>query len=416
MAVVKPFKGLRPPRQIAEQLTCLPYDVMNTSEAARMAEGNEKSLLRITRAEIECPDVEDIHSEVVYKKAGENFRVFREKGWLMQDHESRFYIYAQTMNGRTQYGIVGGAACHDYETGLIKKHELTRPDKEEDRMVLTRWLNANIEPVFLAYKAVSEIDAIVEEVVRNKIPEYDFTAPDGFGHHFWVIADPVMNRQIEKLFAEKVPYTYIADGHHRTAAAARVGIEKKTQNPSHTGLEEYNYFMAVHFPDNQLQIMDYNRLIADLNGLSDAEFLNELGRAFDVENQGTSICKPGRLHEFSLYLSGNWYRLTARKGTYNDNDPIGVLDVTILSEHVLGPLLNINDLRTSRRIDFVGGIRGLGELKKRVDSGEMKAAFALFPVSMQQLINIADSGNIMPPKTTWFEPKLRSGLVIHQLD
>lgn len=415
MANVKPFRGLRPPKEIVKELACLPYDVMNSEEAAQMAEGKEKSLLRITRAEIECPGIEDIHSETVYNKALENFRAFQEKGWLVQDDEPKYYIYAQTMNGHTQYGIVGGASCADYENGLIKKHELTRPEKEEDRMVLTRYLNANIEPVFFAYKAVPEIDAIVEEVVKNQEPDYDFTAEDGFGHHFWVINDTEKNRTIRELFATKVACTYVADGHHRTAAAARIGIEKTAQNPIHTGEEEYNYFMAVHFPDNQLQIIDYNRVVTDLNGYSEPGFLAELGRAFEVEKMGAEIYKPARFHEFSLYLGGNWYKLTARKGTFNDNDPIGVLDVTILSNHVLSPLLDITDLRTSKRIDFVGGIRGLGELKKRVDSGEMKAAFALYPVSMQQLINIADSGNIMPPKTTWFEPKLRSGLVIHKL-
>jgi uncharacterized protein (DUF1015 family) len=415
MANVKPFRGLRPPKEIVKELACLPYDVMNSQEAVEMAKGKEKSLLRITRAEIECPEVEDIHSETVYKKALENFKAFQEKGWLVQDDEPQFYIYAQTMEGRTQYGIVGGASCADYENGLIKKHELTRPEKEEDRMVLTRYLNANIEPVFFAYKAVPEIDTIVNEVVTNNEPVYDFTAEDGFGHHFWVINDTDKNKAIQELFTTKVPCTYVADGHHRTAAAARIGLEKTAQNSHHTGDEEYNYFMAVHFPDNQLQIIDYNRVVTDLNGYSEAGFLAELNKAFEVEKMGSEIYKPGRLHEFSLYLGGNWYKLTARKGTFNDDDPIGVLDVTILSNQVLAPLLNITDLRTSKRIDFVGGIRGLGALKKRVDSGEMKAAFALYPVSMQQLINIADSGNIMPPKTTWFEPKLRSGLVIHKL-
>ena len=415
MANVKPFRGLRPPKEIAEELACLPYDVMNSQEAAELAEGKEKSLLRITRAEIECPGVTDIHSDAVYNKALENFKAFQEKGWLVQDDEPNYYIYAQTMKGRTQYGVVGGASCADYENGLIKKHELTRPEKEEDRMVLTRYLDANIEPVFFAYKAVPEIDAIVNEVVTNNEPVYDFTAEDGFGHHFWVINDAEKNKTIQELFATKVPCTYVADGHHRTAAAARIGLEKTAQNPNHKGEEEYNYFMAVHFPDNQLQIIDYNRVVTDLNGLSEAGFLAELNNAFEVEKMGAEIYKPARLHEFSLYLGGNWYKLTARKGTFNDDDPIGVLDVTILSNQVLNPLLGITDLRTSKRIDFVGGIRGLAELKKRVDSGEMKAAFALYPVAMQQLINIADSGNIMPPKTTWFEPKLRSGLVIHKL-
>jgi uncharacterized protein (DUF1015 family) len=416
MAIVKPFKGLRPTADIVEELACLPYDVMNSEEAAKMAEGKDRSLLRITKAEIECPEVDDIHSEVVYNKSVENFLKFQQKGWLVPDEEARYYIYAQTMNGRTQYGIVGAAACADYENGIIKKHELTRPEKEEDRMVLTRYLNANIEPVFFAYKAFPEIDKIVKSVVEENIADYDFIAEDGFGHHFWVIRNPGINLRIEKLFAEKVPFTYVADGHHRTAAAARIGLEKTAQNPKHSGDEEYNFFMAVHFPDNQLQIIDYNRTVTDLNGLSDDQFLSELKKGFEIEKMGTEIFKPGKLHEFSLYLSGNWYKLNAKTGTYNDNDPIGVLDVTILSKQVLEPILDIKDLRTSKRIDFIGGIRGLGELKNRVDSNEMKAAFALFPVSMEQLINIADSGNIMPPKTTWFEPKLRSGLVIHQLD
>ncbi|MDX8340904.1 DUF1015 family protein [Draconibacterium sp. IB214405] len=416
MAIIKPFKGLRPQKEIVEELACLPYDVMNSEEAAVMAEGKEKSLLRITKAEIECPGVEDIHSDEVYNKAVENFKAFQEKGWLQDDADAKYYIYAQTMNGLTQYGIVGAAACADYENGIIKKHELTRPEKEEDRMVLTRYLNANIEPVFFAYKAVEEIDAIVENIVKSKAADYDFTAEDGFGHHFWTIDDAETNAKLEQLFEEKVPFTYVADGHHRTAAAARIGAEKTGQNPNHTGDEEYNYFMAVHFPDNQLQIIDYNRVVTDLNGLSEIDFLAELSKGFDVENMGAEIFKPAALHEFSLYLAGSWYKLTAKVGTYDDSDPIGILDVTILSNQVLDPILDIKDLRTSKRIDFVGGIRGLAELKRRVDSGEMKAAFALNPVSMQQLINIADSGNIMPPKTTWFEPKLRSGLVIHKLD
>lgn len=416
MAIIKPFKGLRPPREIVEELACLPYDVMNSEEAAEMAKGKEKSLLRITKAEIECPGVEDIHSETVYNKSVENFKLFQEKGWLVQDEKPQYYIYAQTMNGQTQYGIVGAAACADYENGIIKKHELTRPEKEEDRMVLTRYLDANIEPVFFAYKAVPEIDEIVNRIVSENKPDYDFTAEDGFGHHFWTFENDADNEKIEQLFKEKVPFTYVADGHHRTAAAARIGLEKTAQNPNHTGNEEYNFFMAVHFPDNQLQIIDYNRVVNDLNGLSDIDFLARLSDGFEVENMGAEIYKPSKLHEFSLYLFGNWYKLSAKEGTYDDADPIGVLDVTILSKQVLDPILDIKDLRTSKRIDFVGGIRGLGELKRRVDSGEMKAAFALYPVSMQQLINIADSGNIMPPKTTWFEPKLRSGLVIHKLD
>lgn len=416
MAIIKPFNGVRPPAKYIEELSCLPYDVMNSEEAAEMARGKERSLLRVTKAEIECPEVEDIHSEEVYNRAVENFNKFQQKGWLVQDSIPGYYIYAQTMDGRTQYGIVGAAACEDYEKGIIRKHELTRPEKEEDRMVLTRYLNANIEPVFFAYKAVDEIDEIVKNIVENNEADYDFTAEDGFGHHFWVVRDADNNRRIEQLFDEKVPYTYVADGHHRTAAAARIGLERTAANPNHTGDEEYNFFMAVHFPDNQLQIIDYNRLVTDLNGLSESEFVEKLKEGFDIVEKGEDIFKPAALHEFSLYLSGKWYKLTARKGTYDDSDPIGILDVTILSRQVLDPVLDIKDLRTSKRIDFVGGIRGLEELKRRVDNGEMKAAFALFPVSMEQLINIADSGNIMPPKTTWFEPKLRSGLVIHKLD
>jgi uncharacterized protein (DUF1015 family) len=416
MAIIKPFKGWRPPREIAKDLACLPYDVMNSEEASRMAEGKPCSLLHVTRSEIDLPTDIDVHSQEVYDKAVENFKMFKEKGWLVQDTDARYYIYAQTMDGRTQYGIVGCAACDDYANSIIKKHELTRPDKEEDRMIHIRVNSANIEPVFFSYRAVPEIDMIVETIVKNQKPEYDFTAEDGFGHHFWVIYDADTNKKLEELFTTIVPYTYVADGHHRTAAAARVGIERKQANQNHTGNEEYNFFMAVHFPDNQLAIIDYNRVVTDLNGLSDDEFLNALKKTFEVEEKGSETYKPSKLHEFSMYSSGKWYKLTAREGTYNDADPIGVLDVTILSNHVLDKILGISDLRTSKRIDFVGGIRGLDELKRRVDSGKMKVAFALYPVSMKQLIDIADSGNIMPPKTTWFEPKLRSGLVIHGLE
>ncbi|MBI9061697.1 MAG: DUF1015 domain-containing protein [Marinilabiliaceae bacterium] len=416
MAIVKPFKGLRPPKEVAKDLACLPYDVMNSAEAAEMAKGKECSLLHITRAEIDCPAGTDIHSEIVYNKSVENLMAFQDKGFLVQDNEAKFYIYAQTMDGRTQYGIVGGAACEDYNNGIIKKHELTRPDKEEDRMILTRYLNANIEPVFFSYKAVPEIDEIVENIVKNQEADYDFVAEDGFGHHLWPVNDPAINARLEELFATKVPATYVADGHHRTAAAARIGEEKKAQNPNHTGDEEYNFFMAVHFPDNQLKIIDYNRAVKDLNGLNPDELLAKLKVVFDVACMGEEEYRPSQLHEFSMYLEGKWYKLNAKEGTYNDNDPIGVLDVTILSDHVLNKMLGIEDLRRSTRIDFIGGIRGLGELKKRVDGGGMKVAFALYPVSMQQLIDIADTGNIMPPKTTWFEPKLRSGLAIHKLD
>jgi len=415
MAIIKPFKGLRPPQNVAANLACLPYDVMNSEEAAQMAEGKPESLLHITKAEIDCPAGTDVHSEEVYNKAVDNLQLFKDNGWLATDSEAKYYIYAQTMDGRTQYGIVGAASCEDYHTGVIKKHELTRPDKEDDRMILTRYLNANIEPVFFSYKAVPEIDAIVENIVKNEKAEYDFTAEDGFGHHLWPVNDAAVNKQLEELFANKVPATYVADGHHRTAAAARIGVEKKGQNPNHTGDEEYNFFMAVHFPDNQLKIIDYNRVVKDLNGLSNDEFIAKLNEVFDVEEIGSEIYAPAKLHEFSMYIDGTWYKLNAKAGTYNDNDPIGVLDVTILSDLVLDKILDIKDLRTTTRCEFVGGIRGLGELETRVNSGNMKVAFALYAVSMQQLIDIADTGNIMPPKTTWFEPKLRSGLVIHEL-
>ena len=415
MAIVKPFKGYRPPQDIAQDLACLPYDVMNTQEAAQMAEGKACSLLRITRSEIDCAEGIDVHAQEVYDKAVANFQMFKEKGWLVQEDRSKFYIYAQTMDGRTQYGIVGAAAVEDYMNGIIKKHELTRPDKEEDRMIHVRINNANIEPVFFSYPAVAEIDAIVDTIVKNEAPVYDFTAEDGFGHHFWVIEDEVINAQVEELFASKVPATYVADGHHRTAAAALVGAEKKKANPNHTGDEEYNFFLAVHFPDSQLQIIDYNRVVKDLNGLTAAELVQKVAEDFEVEEMGADIYKPVSLHEFSMYVEGKWYKLTAKAGRYDDNDPIGVLDVTILSNLVLDKQLGIKDLRTDTRIEFVGGIRGLGELQSRVDRGEMAVAFALYPVSMQQLIDIADTGNIMPPKTTWFEPKLRSGLVIHEL-
>lgn len=416
MAIVKPFKGLRAPNQeVIEELACLPYDVMNSEEAAEMAKGKEKSLLHITRAEIDCPEGTDIHSDMVYNKSVENFKLFQNKGWLVQEDEAKFYIYAQTMDGRTQYGIVGCAACEDYENGVIKKHELTRPDKEEDRMILTRYLNANIEPVFFSYRAVPEIDKIVEDIVENRKADYNFVAEDGFGHHFWAINCSDTNKRIEELFATKVPATYVADGHHRTAAAARIGKEYAAKNPNHSGSEEYNFFMAVHFPDSQLKIIDYNRVVKDLNGLNKDELIEKISEKFEVQNMGSSTYTPSKLHEFSMYIENNWYKLTAKEGTFDDNDPIGVLDVTVLSKNILADILDIQDLRTSTRIDFVGGIRGLDELKRRVDKGDMKVAFALYAVSMEQLLNIADTGNIMPPKTTWFEPKLRSGLVIHSI-
>ncbi|HOF45909.1 MAG TPA: DUF1015 family protein [Bacteroidales bacterium] len=415
MAIIKPFKGLRPPKNIVQQLASRPYDVLNSEEARQEANNNPYSLLHITKAEIDLPVGTDEHSQEVYDKVIENFNLFKAKKWLEKEDDEKFYIYAQTMNGRTQYGIVGCTHIDDYLNNNIKKHELTRKDKEEDRMKHVRTTNANIEPVFFTYPANKRIDAIVSKITATQKPEYDFVTNDGFGHHFWVIDDKAINDEIVKIFADEIPYLYVADGHHRTAAAALVGSEKRSKNPSHTGNEEYNYFMAVIFPDNQLQIIDYNRVVKDLNGLSTEQFIEKISQYFVVEKMGKEIYKPSKLHEFSFYIDNNWYKMTAKEGTYDDNDPIGVLDVTILSNLVLDKILNIKDLRTDTRIDFVGGIRGLGEIQRRVDSGEMRVAFALYPVSMQQLINIADSGNIMPPKTTWFEPKLRSGLVIHEL-
>lgn len=411
---IKPFKGIRPPKDLVEQVQSRPYDVLNSEEARAEAQGNEKSLYRIIKPEIDFPVGTDEHDPKVYEKAAENFKMFQDKGWLVQDDKEQYYIYAQTMDGKTQYGLVVCAYVEDYMTGKIKKHELTRRDKEEDRMKHVRVNNANIEPVFFAYPENGEIDALVAKYTAGS-PEYDFTAAlDGFRHTFWVMNDEADIRRITELFAT-MPAMYIADGHHRSAAAVLVGAEKAQQNPNHRGDEEYNYFMAVCFPANQLTIIDYNRVVKDLNGLSDEAFLDKLSQHFTVEKKGPEIFKPTRLHEFSLYLSGNWYSLVAKPGTYDDNDPIGVLDVTISSNLILDEILGIKDLRSDKRIDFVGGIRGLGELKKRVDSGEMKVALALYPVSMKQLIDIADTGNIMPPKTTWFEPKLRSGLVIHKL-
>jgi uncharacterized protein (DUF1015 family) len=416
MAILKAFRGLRPPVSIAKLLASRPYDVLNSAEARIEAEGNDYSLLHIIKPEIDLSPEIDEHDEAVYLKAKENFEKFKANKWLVPDEKPKLYIYAQTMEGRTQYGIVGCAGVEDYMNGIIKKHELTRKDKEEDRMKHVRITNANMEPVFFTYPAVKEIDEIVDNIVKNEKPEYDFVADDGFGHHFWVINNDETINKIIKLFETKVPYTYVADGHHRTAAAALVGNEKKNNNPNHKGDEEYNFFLAVHFPDNQLKIIDYNRVVKDLNGLTAADFIEKLKENFIVKEEGTEIYKPKKLHEFSMYLEGKWYSMEAKTGTYKDSDPIGVLDVTILSNLVLDQILGIKDLRTDKRIDFVGGIRGLGELKRRVDSGEMKVAFALYPVSMKQLIDIADTGNIMPPKTTWFEPKLRSGLVVHELE
>ena len=414
MAVIKPFKGIRPPKSMVEEVASRPYDVLNSAEARAEAGDNEKSLYHIIKPEINFPEGTDEHDPCVYESAAEHFQMFQDKGWLVQDEKENYYVYAQTMNGKTQYGLVVGAYVPDYMNGVIKKHELTRRDKEEDRMKHVRVNNANIEPVFFAYPDNAELDAIVAKYTAGT-PEYDFIAPgDGFGHTLWIIDQPEDIDAITKAFAA-MPALYIADGHHRSAAAALVGAEKAQQNPNHKGDEEYNYFMAVCFPANQLTIIDYNRVVKDLNGLSAEEFLAAVGKNFIVEEKGEEIYKPQTLHNFSLYLEGKWYSLTAKEGTYNDNDPIGVLDVTISSNLILDEILGIKDLRSDKRIDFVGGIRGLGELKKRVDSGEMKVALALYPVSMKQLMDIADSGNIMPPKTTWFEPKLRSGLIIHKL-
>lgn len=443
MAVVKPFKGIRPPQDLVEQVASRPYDVLNSDEARAEAEGNEKSLYHIIKPEIDFPIGTDEHDPRVYAKAAENFRRFQEQGWLVQDKKDCYYIYAQTMNGKTQYGLVVGAYVPDYMSGVIKKHELTRRDKEEDRMKHVRVNDANVEPVFFAYPDNARLDEIVKKYVVEK-PVYDFIAPgDGFGHQFWVIDKDEDIAAITEAFAQ-MPSLYIADGHHRSAAAALVGAEKAQQNPGHKGDEEYNYFMAVCFPASQLTIIDYNRVVKDLNGLTPEEFVKALEKNFEVtrvedvavevpsldnhirqyesvpldeaiQKFGVDVLKPQRLHQFVLYLDGKWYVLVAKPNTYDDSDPIGVLDVTISSRYILDDILGIKDLRSDKRIDFVGGIRGLGELKRRVDSGEMKMALALYPVSMKQLMDIADTGNIMPPKTTWFEPKLRSGLVIHKL-
>ena len=414
MAKVKPFKGVRPPRELVEEVASRPYDVLNSEEARKEAEGNEKSLYHIIKPEIDFAPGFDEHDPAVYDKAVENFKKFQERGWLVQDSKENYYIYAQTMDGRTQYGFVVAAWVPDYMEGRIKKHELTRRDKEEDRMKHVRCNNANIEPVFFAFPDNERLEEIIREVTAGE-PEYDFVAPDGFGHTLWVIDAPEVISEITAEFA-KIPSLYIADGHHRSAAAALVGNEKAQNNPDHRGDEEYNYFMAVAFPASHLKIIDYNRVVRDLNGLTPEEFLARISENFEVKDMGTDIYHPDALHNFSLYMGGRWYSLTAKPGTYDDSDPIGVLDVTVSSDLILRDILGITDLRSDKRIDFVGGIRGLEELKRRVDSGEMAMALALYPVTMDQLIDIADTGNIMPPKTTWFVPKLRSGLVIHKLD
>ncbi len=412
MVRVKPFAAIRPPKNIVTEVAAPPYDVLNSEEAKKMA--GEKSLLHITKPEIDFDPILEDHDPRVYDEAVKNFKEWQTKGWLRQDPKECYYVYAQTMGDRTQYGLVLCAHTDDYATGKIKKHELTRKDKEDDRMIHVRIQNANIEPVFFAYKDDKVLEDIIAETVKKE-PEYDFVDENGFGHKFWVIDDDATIARITSEFSSNVDAFYVADGHHRTAAAARVGAEKKAQNPHHTGNEEYNFFMAVCFPESQLKILDYNRVVKDLNGRTKEQFLRALELDFDVKEMGAEIYHPAHLHNFSMYLDGKWYSLEALPGRYDDADPIGVLDVTILSHLVLDKVLGIKDLRTDDRIDFVGGIRGLGELKRRVDSGEMMVAFALCPVSMQQLINIADTGNIMPPKTTWFEPKLRSGLAIHTL-
>ena len=426
MAIVKPFRGIRPPKELVELVESRPYDVLDSDEARAEAGDNEKSLYHIIKPEIDFPEGTSEYDPRVYEKAAENFQKFQDKGWLIQDSREHYYIYAQTMlptssycpaeapQGRTQYGLVVCAHTDDYQKGNIKKHELTRRDKEEDRMKHVRVNNANIEPVFFAYPDNKVLDELIMRYAKT-VPEYDFVAPiDGFRHQFWVIDDDKDTETITAEFA-KMPSLYIADGHHRSAAAALVGQEKQQQNPNHRGDEEYNYFMAVCFQASQLTILDYNRVVKDLNGLTSEEFLAALQVNFTVEDKGTDIYKPKQLHEFSLYLDQHWYSLKAKEGTYDNSDPIGVLDVDISSRLILDKILNIGDLRSSKRIDFVGGLRGLGELKRRVDSGEMRAALALYPVTMQQIMDIADSGKIMPPKATWFEPKLRSGLVIHKL-
>ncbi len=414
MAIVKPFRGVRPPKEYVAQVASKPYDVLNSEEARAEAEGNEKSLYHIIKPEIDFEPGTDEHDPKVYAKAVENFQKFQENGWLVQDAKPCYYIYAQTMAGRTQYGFVVAASVADYMTGRIKKHELTRRDKEEDRMKHVRNNRANVEPVFFTFPDNDSLEQILKQETA-KTPTYDFVADDGFGHTFWVIDSDETIAKITSLFAD-IPNMYIADGHHRSAAAALVGAEMAKNNPNHTGAEEYNYFLAVCFPASHLKVMDYNRVVKDLNGLTTDEFLSRLEENFVVELKGAEIFKPGLLHEFSLYVDGQWYSLTAKPGTYNDADPIGVLDVTISSDLILRDILGITDLRSDKRIDFVGGLRGLGELKRRVDSGEMRMALALYSVTMQQIIDIADSGNIMPPKTTWFEPKLRSGIIIHKLD
>ena len=413
MATLKPFKGIRPRKELVKKIASRPYDVLNEKEARIEAGDNLDSFYHVIKPEMDFPDDFDHYSPEVYKKGKENFERMLKKGKFFQDERECYYIYQQTMNGRKQNGLVGCASVDDYINNVIRKHELTRPDKEEDRKNHIRYSNLNYEPVFFAYRSVTELDNLVSELIKAS-PEYDFVSDDGIGHTFWVVNDDNIIARITALFSE-IPFTYVADGHHRTAAAALVGKEKRDANPNHTGKEEYNYFLAVHFPDTQLAILDYNRVVKDLNGHTSSDFFKMISENFTVSEKTTRY-KPSRLHEFSMYLDGKWYSLSAKDATYNDSDPIAVLDVTILSEKILSPILNIKDLRTDKRIDFVGGMRGLEELEKRVNSGEMKVAFALYPVSMKQLMDIADNDLIMPPKVTWFEPKLRSGLVLHSIE
>ena len=415
MSIFKPFKGFRPKKEYVDKIASRPYDVLNSAEARVEVEGNPYSFLHVVKPEVDLPEGTNLYSDEVYNKAKSNLEKLIQDGMFVQDAKANFYVYGQTMFGKTQYGIVGCSGVEDYLNNIIKKHELTRPDKEEDRMNHVRVANANAEPVFFTYRDNAKVDEIVNRTIKTVV-EYDFKTEDEVGHHFWVISDENDVATIESVFNKEVEYQYVADGHHRTAAAALVGAERKKNNPNHTGNEEYNFFLSVLFPASQLTIIDYNRVVKDLNGLTNEQFIEKLSTSFDIVEKGTEEYKPNTLHNFSMYLDGKWYSLTAKEGTYNEDDPIGVLDVTILTNEVLEPLLDIQDLRRSKRVEFVGGIRGLGELKKRVDNGEMKAAFALFPVTMEQLMDIADNDLIMPPKVTWFEPKLRSGLVFHSLD
>ncbi|MES2619308.1 MAG: DUF1015 family protein [Bacteroidota bacterium] len=414
MAIIKPFEGVRPDPKSAMYVASLPYDVMNTAEAIQMADGNPHSFLHVSRAEINFPEGTDEHSTEVYERARDNFYKMMNDGVLFQDAYPFLYIYEQIMEGRRQTGLVACSSVEDYFNNIIKKHELTRPEKEEDRIHHMETIQAHVGPIFLTYPKNVSVDEIVDEICEKQEPVYNFLTKDGVKHAVWVVNDGDTIEKLVYLFKEEIPFTYIADGHHRTASAAKVGLKMREQNPTHTGNEEYNFFLSVLFPDDQLQIMDYNRVVKDLNGLSEDEFLKQVSSKFKVQssNLDSETAKPSQLHQFAMYLSGKWYQLEANKDLVKA-DPIGILDITILQDNVLSPLLGIKDPRTDKRIDFVGGIRGLKELERRVDSGEMAVAFALFPVSLKQLMDIADSGSVMPPKSTWFEPKLRDGLFSH---